>query len=760
MLTNKTWTFRRVLYVLLSVAFVLYVHRAVPFMMMPVFLQSVWAMGFAQSYANGALFNFYAHDFGVPNPAAIAFGLAGAWPASLLIRLGLHPADAYSAMVALWLGLAMFSAYRIGRFFGAVRTIALLGGVVWMTMPVVWGHAGYSMLSLGIALLSFYFLTACRLFQVEGEEARITFGAVVLYFAACIVSVFMDGYTFIMFATGSSIFLIYLLVIRPNIRRKLLMTVVPIHVMSFGFAYILFSFFIGNSEFSGHSIDFFRSMGLDLSFIVIPTTGDLWLADLLGLSMRRTDEIYFGDASVWSTTFALPVILLALVAWCQIRRTVTSANGFILVAGFAFYMALGPSLKINSTKPESLRHIQPNYSMSSEFAVMPTGNEWISKTLPGFKVMRASYRWSALYIFAIWLIIMLCASRSKTSVSRIWIICFLVLTLCNLPDLQKRLRGADLRDMFYQIDKDVISVLRHYVRPAEKVAFIPWGNDFFANYIAPRAGFRTFNIGGDKNVEMAKVGWPSEFISLNNNIDSHSSLIAAKMLITGTADVLVFPYFDLHLSSHSWPCPEQNLKIRKEQLQSAILALRDLPYIDVMESTLFATARLRPEFSGEANRSTLLNALFKQIDYPIVFGRGTDDNELVLEEGWHSVEMHHVWSNAAAQLMLPIPEGCKDIECDAVLKFAVFGASLQRPVSVVFEIKEKGWEWNEKVIVSSRDVFEARVPLRGVTGSRLLSISIPDATSPQLLNGSSDSRILGIAIQRIDLMRHPKFLIE
>lgn len=439
----------------------------------------------------------------------------------------------------------------------------------------------------------------------------------------------------------------------------------------------------------------------------------------------------------------------------------TPATGFFLVAVFAFYMALGPSLKINSTKPANLRLSQPSYSMSSELAVMPTGNAWISKTLPGFNVMRASYRWSALYIFAFWLLIMICVSQSNKSCGRIWISGLILLILFNSPDLQKRFQnGVNARSMFHQIDSDLIEVLRGYVHPAETAAFIPWRNDFFANYIAPKAGFRTFNIGGDKNVKMAKKWWPSEFISLENKFDADEVLIASKMLIEGTVDVLVFPYFDMLWSAHSWPCADQSLKIQKTELQPAILALRDMPYIDVFESALFSTARLRPEFSGEANRSALLSALVEQIDYPIVFGSGSDDNALVLEEGWHSVEMHHVWSNAAAQLMLPIPEGCKDIECDAVLKFAVFGASLQRPVSVVFEIKEKGWEWTEKVIVSSRDVVEARVPLRGVTGSRLLSISIPDATSPQLLNGSSDSRILGIAIQRIDLMRHPKFLIE
>ena len=270
---NKTWTFGEVVFATLAIAFVLFVHGALPFLMLPSLAQAVWTTGFSQSLANGPLFNFYAHDFGIPKPAAIAFGLAGAWPASLLIRLGFHPADAYAGMAALWLGLAMFSAYQIARRFGATRSIALLGAVTWMTMPIIWAHAGYGMLSMGIALLSFYFLTAFRLFLIESESTRIPPTAIALYFAAAIVSVFMDGYTFMMFATGSSILLLYSLITRPEIRPALIKIAIPTHVASFALAYVLFSAYIGKSSFEAHPIDFFRGWGLDLSFIAIPTKG-------------------------------------------------------------------------------------------------------------------------------------------------------------------------------------------------------------------------------------------------------------------------------------------------------------------------------------------------------------------------------------------------------------------------------------------------------------------------------------------------------
>ena len=282
------------------------------------------------------------------------------------------------------------------------------------------------------------------------------------------------------------------------------------------------------------------------------------MPDLLGFSLKRTDALYFGDDSVWVTTFALPVLVLGLLAWWHARRQMKISTGALLVAIFGFYMALGPSLKINSTKPESLQLSHPRQQsalMPSEFAVMPTGNAWMSETLPGFNVMRASYRWSALGIFGLWLLIMIWVSRTDKENRRLWLLGLFAVILFNLPDLQKRWQeGIDGRDMFQQIDRDLVAELRQHIRPAETVAFIPWRNDFIANYLAPKVGFRTFNIGGDKNLAAAQSGWPPEMLALGGEVDAGKALAAVKMLINGTADVLVLPYFHMLWSPHMWPC--------------------------------------------------------------------------------------------------------------------------------------------------------------------------------------------------------------
>ena len=762
---DNAWKPKEIIIALFAVTFVLFVHGAIPFLMLPTLGQAVWTTGFSQSMANGSLFDFYAYDFGIPKPAAIAFGLAGAWPASLLIRLGLHAADAYSAMAALWLGLAMFSAYCIGRRFGSSKLIAVSGAVIWMTMPIIWAHADYSMLSLGIALLSFYFLAAFKLFLIDTDLLKITSASIVLYVIAAIISVFMDGYTFMMFAVGSSILLLYVLLTRADIRSKLLKIVVPVHVVSFALAYALYSFYIGKSNFEAQQIDFFRGWGLDLSFLAFPTKGVLWLPDLLGVSVNRSDKLYFGDASVWVTTFALPVLMLGLLSWLRMRRLTKISTGILFVSVFGFYMALGPSLKINSVKPEAIQLSHPNQQssrMASEHAVAPTGSAWISLNLPGFNVMRASYRWSALGIFALWLLILVWISMADRKNIRVRLALLFFLFLLNLPDLEQRWSsGIEKRIMFQQIDQELVAELHQKIRPNELVAFLPWRNDFIANYLAPKVGFRTFNIGGDKNLAAAQLQWPQEMLSLGGEIDTGKVISSLKMLVNGTADVIVLPYFHMLWSPHLWPCPKNGISIpgficpseRRSELQPVIASLSASPYVDVVESDLFTTVRLRPEFTGQANRLALLGSLVGSIQYPVSIEPGFAEALYVLQKGWHELEVHHVWSKSAASILLPIPKYCEAENCEVKLIFGVFGASPERPVDVFFSSAEQGWQWSEKITAASGNPIALNIPLVGGVGLRNINLSIPDATSPQYLIGSPDTRILGISLQRIEIIK-------
>ncbi|GAA5525680.1 hypothetical protein Maes01_02252 [Microbulbifer aestuariivivens] len=774
----KKYNFKTVEFVVgtFAILFVLLVYGAIPFFTLPTLGQAVWTTGFSQSMANGQLFDFYARDIGIPRPASIAFGLAGAWPASLLIRLGINAADAYTIMAASWLGLAMFAAYRLARRFGATKLLALVGSVIWMTSPIIWGHVGYSMLSFGIALLSFYFLAAFNLFLIHSESTVIKPTAILLYVFSAVVSVFMDGYTFMMFACAASFLLIYSYYKKPELRSTLIKVAAPVHFVSFSIAYILYSSYIGKLNFDPSPIDFFRGWGLDLSFLVVPTKGRFWIADLLGVSVPRTNELYFGDSSTWKTTFALPIILFGVYSWWRVRNKIKIATGIILISLFGFYMALGPSLKVNSTKPEELQLSHPREQsvlMRSEYAIAPTGNAWIYKYIPGFNVMRASYRWSALGIFSLWILIMIAMSSGRGRAEKVWLGISFALILINLPNLEKRWRnGVDQRLMFHHIDRELVADLNKNIVRDEVVAFLPWDNDFIVNYLAPKVGFRTFNIGGDKNLAAAQSIWPQEMLSMGGEFDSVKAMSSLTILLDSVADVIVIPYFDKLRSAHVWPCLKKTgvrltdaerdsmlksggflcLSERKSELHNTIAAFRSLPYVDVVETDLFVAVRLRPDFSGRVNRLELMANVVGDVQYPISIEPGFSGSSYILQKGWHDIENKHVWSKSDASLLLPMPKYCDPEKCEAKLVFGAFGASENRPVDILFNSAEDDWEWSEKITAYSGQPLAINIPFSKAVGLRSIHVSIPNATSPQRLIGSHDARVIGVSLQRIEIV--------
>ncbi|WP_176487433.1 hypothetical protein [Candidatus Regiella insecticola] len=548
-----------------------------------------------------------------------------------------------------------------------------------------------------------------------------------------------------MFASGASVIFIFTLISRPELRPMLWQIALPVHVISFALAYILFSTFIGKVSFDKYSIDFFRGWGLDISFIAIPTRGIHWLPDWLGISVPRNAGMYFGDSSVWITTFSLPIILAGLLAWRLAKKQLKIATGILLVAIFGFYMALGPSLKINSTKPKSFG--LQSKSMPAILAVVPTGNAWISEKLPGFNVMRASYRWSALGIFAFWLLVMIYMARTDKIGKTLWVFVLLSLIILNLPNLPRHWQhNIKTRIQFNQIDQDLVTVIRQQIKPGEIVAFLPWGNDFFANYLAPKAGFRTFNIGGDKNLQDAMTQWPAGMKALKKELDLKKASSALKMLIDGTADVLVVPYFDMLWAAHSWPTT-----IKKDiRFSPFFAALSNSSILSITDTDFLATIRLRPEFIGNENREKLTRTVLNKIDYPMILSPNLKYSTFVLVQGRHTLEAHHVWSQANAKLTLTIPKECDERQCFAVLKFGVYSANLQRAVTVNFE--SVGSHWNKKIVATSSSLQELIIPLSNQSGRQDISISIPNATSPKALANSSDPRILGIALRQIDLI--------
>jgi len=304
--------------------FTLLVHGAIPFLAVPTVGQAVWTTGFSASFINRSLLTIQARNFGGPAPARISFGLAGAYPAALLIAAGLHPVDAYSAMAALWLTVALSGAWGISRSFGLSVPTAILTALAWMMLPIVWGHSGYSMVSFGFALLPFYFWNALRFLRVICDPASGRFrefcgaGANT---SVCVLAAFMDGYTFMIFAIGSLVMAAWASVSFIDLRKRLVKFAVPVHVGGLFLSYAMYATYVGRLEFAPSPLDAFRGWGVDLAYVSIPTRGVLWLFDVLGWSVNRSDYELFGDESVWRTTFSLPLIAAGVFGMVVAAKT-------------------------------------------------------------------------------------------------------------------------------------------------------------------------------------------------------------------------------------------------------------------------------------------------------------------------------------------------------------------------------------------------------------------------------------------------------
>ena len=598
-MTNDSASFCTTIKIVLSLSaayfLVLLVNGALPFVSIPTLGQAIWSTGFSQSFANQSFFSVHAHNFGAPQPAAMAFGLAGGWVVSLFLRLGMHAADAYCIMIALWLALALYGAYKFARFMGVSPQPSVLAALAWSTTAVIWNHSDYSMLAIGIALLPTYYLAALNLFELKGisrTELRSfrSVIAVALYVAICLISVFMDGYSFMMFAVGASIMgLIWMITGRINA------LLFGVHCFCLFIAYVVFAIYIGKQQFDPDSLDFFRGWGADISFFFTPTLGVYWIADVIGWSKPRSANEYFGDSSVWITTFCLPLMAGALSA------SLIAKSGhikiFVAIALFGLYMSLGPSFKFYSTKPP----LETSVTMKPSHALGPTGTAFFSDNLPGFKSMRASYRWIALASFGAWAIILLAASgyqRKGVIFGAHGIL--LTVVILNLPNIPNKVELAkSFRSQFMHIDKDWLTSMRSLTKPGEKVAFLPWSNDFLVNYLAARLGIVAYNIGGDKNLKEARKQWPIALAaSPMGRIEDDFVGGVIELLINGDADAIIFPYVDMLWAAHKWPHPFKY----KDEVTLKVSELREVGYFEIYESDFYSLIRLKTEYLSQLDR--------------------------------------------------------------------------------------------------------------------------------------------------------------
>lgn len=722
--------------------YALIVNGAIPGLFTPTLGQAVWLTGFAASFAESGAGSIFAQHLGIPEPAAIALGLPMAIVAALALKAGAPPPDAYALACLVWLAVGFWGAWSLCRLLGTNGIYATFGATIWLTFPVIWQHADYSAVSIGIALLPAYYYSALRV--IQGDGFHLPRYLLFLFFA--VTASFMDGYTFIMFASASLATLAKVLVLdkdKPRFRRTALL-------ISAGFVVsaVLYSSYSSSAEFK-YPVDFFRGWGVDLTFIAVPTQGILWVFDWLGMSAARSQQMYFGDASVYISTFSIFPIFFALVFFLSNYGNKKYKYLFFGIGIIALYLALGPSFKFNSLRIEGTSPLMP-----PEYAVAPTGTAILWKKVPGLYNMRAVYRWTALAIMAFWAVAMIgLADRRLPRMAAILILS--LLAVANLPHFGNLTdRYAANRTAFIQLDTDLQRVMKPVLNPGETVAFLPTGNDFLVNFLAPRLGIRSFNIGGDKNAAVARRYWPKEMRDAADARTPDAFALGVVNVLIGTADAVAVPYIDLLWSAHIWPYPRN----RFEPMQANISTLRGLGTVDIVETEYFAVVRLKPELAAMPAdaRRMLISAdecpsgpqgtprVRLTAGAPLSF---SDRNNLC-GEGWSHVEAWGRWTDgghAGLNYELAKPADGQ------VLEFASRAYVAGSPPTQRVGVRINGRDAPEWVFTpdNARQITHIAIP-DGATEIRV-EFAFSDARSPKQAGQSEDARVLGIGVSAVCL---------
>jgi hypothetical protein len=592
------------------VALVAAVYGSIPFYSAPMIGQLMWVSSFAQSFANDGWLSIFAHNFGYPRPASMAFGLPGALVEGVLLQVApLHATDAYSFMTIAYLALAAWGAIRFAEQLGLRYRAGLLAAAVWLTMPMIWAHAGYSMLSIGIALLPFYLGQSLRVLRTDGARISALVATTAAFAATAILSVFMDGYTFVMFALATAVFLAYDAISNRSKLRRVMLVSLPICTFGFAIAYVLYSSFLGFTATPPEPLDFFRGWGVDVTMLIFPTKGLFWFWDHAGLGLDRNDAFYYGDPSVWTTTFSLLVGLFGCVGLYVARRQ-KFAYAFFVIAIIGLYFALGPSLKIHSLRPHAAI-VAGQFSplMPAANAIMPTGSGFFSEHVPGFKNMRASYRWMALGLVGLWaLFAMLIGELDRRGRAGIALALVALTIVSNLPKHgvtapasvvnppveRLKLRAPHhWRESLLNIDETIAASFKQRIPPGSVVAFFPQSNDFLAGYLAAEANVKAYNAGGDKNVEIARSAWPVNIRTLFASFPEHLGPSIEQTLAAHDANYVVLSFVDLLWDAHEWPPTPASVEAAKVRFSAVLQRLQADPKFVVTRDQYFATVSLR-----------------------------------------------------------------------------------------------------------------------------------------------------------------------
>lgn len=476
--------------------------------------------------------------------------------------LGVSAAWGYVLASTVLMAAAVAGTYLLARRLGVGRVLALAVTFLYLASPSLISMHGLGTTFWGLALVPAGVEVALR----AGDAMRGSWWARVGWFAGWVGAttflLFLDGYGYVMTQVATGILTLPSLWRSPRGWRNLLPFVglAVVNVV----AYLTHRQVVPTGSWDTSPIDLFRAMGADLLTFLVPTDETWWV----WFASPVDPDVLWGDrTNSVGNYLGLGLLVLAVAgAWLarrERRAVVWTMVGLVAVAGL---LALGPSLKFGEVRGLLVPPIPySSYLMPEADAVLGLPTTWLYENVPGFAMMRATYRWVVLVrlgmlVLAALGVQALLARRRPAGRWAVAVLCAVAVLevspdVGGMTDLGRR-NAATVR----QFDADVLDPMRAAVPEGTRVVFAPGaigGNDYLANYLAPMMGVRAHNIGGDKALAEVRRTRPEAVTALLAAEPEDFVEAAVLVLHGGDADAIVVPYFDLRWSADRWPTSAQ-----------------------------------------------------------------------------------------------------------------------------------------------------------------------------------------------------------
>jgi len=527
---------------------------------------------------------------------ATSYGLPMIQFVSLVHRIGWFPLPvSWNLSGLLVLYLAGLGAQAFFRAMGVSAALAVLGSILFLALPVVWAKNNYPLMLWGFALLPLLLWTQYKAWQLNSHLA-----AFALLIAALTLGLFQEPYSLVMALTfGGWLALVKLTGSGlQGLRFALVRT--GLWVVACLVAVWLYRLYIpGGADYPTMPLDFFRGQGIDLIALIARDPQLYWLGPLWGVG-QLTPVLFFTDGEMTAHSYlglglllGLIIFLFSDVVWRSQRRTV-----LILTLLGAFVMALGPSLKVNSTAADRSADdpiTMQTYLMPAEAAVMDLPHQFVYE-LPPFNAMRSVSRWYLLVALMLVTMLMLGVQsfQSRGPVQLILAALLLLgVALEHWPNIAHRTALTGIfGNLYRQIENDLVEELQQMLRPEERVVFVGGerlNNEFFSTFLCARVGCSTYNASTDKAFAIALASWPDEM--RDRLLRPAEPAARADLLQREYFDALVLSHFDLRWDSYSWPPPSEQREVMLEQWVSPYLELES---VNVDVGHWFSVIRAEP----------------------------------------------------------------------------------------------------------------------------------------------------------------------